>query len=82
MQRRRSADADRGPSVVVVVLGGKLLHRLHKRGDVIGIHPRCNAVPQIEHVAGAVAVSRQYAGHFLTNPRRRGIQHRRVHIAL
>ena len=49
---------------------------------MIGVHPGRNAVPEIENMATAVPIARQYRPHFRTDTLGRCEQHARVHIAL
>src|SRR5690606_32366251 len=65
-----------------MVLRRQFVHRLEECLGVFGIDFRSDAVAQIEHMAGAMAVGRQDACNFSADRCGAGIKHRRVHVAL
>ena len=58
------------------------MHRLDEHTSVSRVHFRGNAVAEVEHMTGALAVAGENPFHFIADRLRVGIQHGGVHIAL
>src|SRR5262245_2948789 len=65
-----------------MVLRRQFVHRLYHGARVLRIDFGMNAVAQVEHVAMAVTVARQYARDLFADSLRRCVEHARIEVAL
>ena len=66
----------------LMVLFTELVDGLHQCGNILRIGVLRDAVPQVEHMAAAIAVTAQYLLDFVADHLGGGEQNRRVEIAL
>ena len=79
-QRRPVHNRQDAPDLMVLFT--ELVDCLHQRGDILRIGMLRDAVPQVEHVAAAIAIAAQYLLDFVADDLGGGEQNRRVEIAL